>query len=187
MTPAVEFDALPQRLFLDSCTVQIIGQYGAFIWEGQPIPEADSIWMHDQGLENLHALRRILRVNERALFEWFVSDTSIAEAAAKNDPAHLRWVFDVLDHTRVCLEESGGVTHESAALAERLDEPCFGYLSAADRKLIGDAVRLRCDAFLTLDRRLARNATPLHRELGVHVLSPKHYWAMLEPWAGLYT
>lgn len=186
MTPAVGFEALPRRLFLDSCTVQIIGQYGEFIWENQPIAEPDPIQNDDEALDILHALRKILRVNQRALFEWFLSDASVAEAAAKNDPTHLRWVLDVLDHTRVCLEESGGATTASAALAERLDEPRFGYLSAADRKLIGDAVRLRCDAFLTLDRRLARNAAPLHRELGMHVLSPKDYWAMLEPWAGLY-
>ena len=186
MTSIADFDALPRRLFLDSRTVQVIGEYGDFIWESQPIPETDSIWTNDESVDDLHALRWILRVNERAMFEWFLSDTSIAEAAAKDDPAHLRWVFDVLDHTRVCLEESGGVTHASAALAKRLGEPRFGYLSVKDRRLIGDAVCLRCDTFLTVDRRLARNAVPLHRELGMHVLSPKGYWAMLEPWAGLY-
>ncbi len=38
----------------------------------------------------------------------------------------------------------------------------FGYLSRKDAALIRDAVLLECDTFLTLDRKLARNAdTPV--------------------------
>lgn len=183
------FDNLPRRLFLDSCTVQTIGQYGAFIWEGEPLPETDSIHRVEGGPGNLAALRDIFLVNERALFEWFLSEASLAEAEAKHDSRHLRWVHDVMDHTRVCLEESGGPTDESTILASRLNKPCFGYLSEQDRRLIRDAVHLRCDAFLTMEQRLPRNPAQLAhmvREVGLQILRPVDYWERLRPWAALY-
>ena len=186
MSRREDFDNLPRRLFLDSCTVQTIGQYGAYIWEGEPLSETDSIHRVEGGPANLAALREIFVVNERALFEWFLSEASLVEAEAKHNSRHLRWVHDVMDHTRVCLEESGGPTDESAARASRLSDPCFGYLSDQDRRLIRDAVHLRCDAFLTMEQRLPRNSAHIVREVGLHVLRPVDYWERLRPWAALY-
>ena len=39
-------------------------------------------------------------------------------------------------------------------LGLRLAEPSFGYLSEQDRRLVREAIILRCDAFLTVERRL---------------------------------
>ncbi len=180
------FDTLPHRLFLDSCTVQTLRDYGGFIWEGEPIDQDDVIRRVTDGHANVVALRDIFLINERSLFEWVVTEASVAEAEAKNDAGHLQWVYDVLDHTQVCLEECGGPTAESQAMARRLDEPCFGYLSEKDRVLVRDAVLLCCDAFLTMETRLPRNADHIQRELGLMVLTPVDYWGLLSPWAGLY-
>jgi len=181
-----DFDNLPRRLFLDSCTVQTTGQYGVYIWEGEPLSETDSVYRVKGGAANLAALRDIFLVNERALFEWFLSEASVAEAEAKHDPRHLRWVLDVMDHTTVCLEESGGPTDESTVRASRLSEPCFGYLSEQDRRLIRDAVHLRCDAFLTMEQRLPTNRAHMVREVGLQILRPVDYWEHLRPWMALW-
>jgi hypothetical protein len=178
-------DALPRRIFVDSCTAQTLGNYGGYIYEGEPIPDSDRIHRVTNGLANLDALRNIFLVNERALFEWIVSTGSIEEAAAKCDPRHLRWLWDIADHSMVCLE-GDGPTVESQALAERLDEPKFGYLSDKDRLLIRQAVLLRCEAFLTVEQRLPRNAAHVERELGIRILTPITHWEMLRPWAALW-
>jgi hypothetical protein len=42
------------------------------------------------------------------------------------------------------------------------------------------------DAFLTMERKLARNAGHLAAGLGIRVLRPPDFWALLQPWAALY-
>jgi len=107
------------------------------------------------------------------------------EAHDKRDPGHMQWLWDIADHSQVCLDLEGPTT-ESEALAARLDEPKFGYLSEKDRLLLRDAVVLRCEAFLTVERRLPRNAAHIGRELGIRVMTPITYWEMLRLWAALW-
>ncbi len=181
-----DFEALPQRVFLDSCTLQTLRDYADFIWGGEPIASGDRIHDVADGLANVEALRLIFDINERALFEWILSEASLVEARDKRDPGHLQWALDVLDHTIVCLEQSGGSSPESQAMAVAVMGDRFGYLSSKDRVLIRDAVLLQCDAFLTMESRLPRNAAHLQRELGLRVLRPIEHWKLLERWAGLY-
>jgi hypothetical protein len=97
----------------------------------------------------------------------------------------MRWLWDIADHSEVCLEGEGP-TAESETLAARLDEPKFGYLSDKDRLLLRHAITLRCEAFLTVERRLPRNAAHIGRELGIRILTPITHWEMLQPWAALW-
>jgi hypothetical protein len=180
------FEGLRRRIFLDSCTLQGLRDYGGFIWESEPIDEDDKLHAVNQGYANVYALREIFLVNQRALFEWVVSEASLVEAGDKRDPGHLQWAYDVLDHTLACLQTSGGPTVESQAAAKRLQERRFGYLSEKDRLLIQDALLLRCDGFLTMEQRLPRNADHIQREVGLRVLTPVQYWELLKPWAALY-
>jgi hypothetical protein len=179
------FESLPRRIFLDSCTVQTLRDYGGYIYEGEAIPDSDRIQSVTDGIANIEALRDVFLVNERAPFEWIVSRGSLQEAQDKNDPGHLQWLYDIADHSEVCLE-GAGPTPESEDLAGRLDEAKFGYLSAKDRELLRHAIILRCEAFLTMERRLPRNAAHIERELGIRVLTPIAYWEMLRPWAALW-
>lgn len=179
------FESLPRRIFLDSCTAQTLRDYGGYIYEGEPVAETDRIWQVPDGMANLEALRNIFLVGERAMFEWIVSPGSLAEAEAKRDSGHMQWLRDIADHSAICLG-AGGPTAESEALASRLDEPRFGYLSEKDRLLVRDAVLLRCEAFLTVERRLPRNAEHMRREIGIEILTPVSHWTMLQPWAALW-
>jgi hypothetical protein len=179
------FESLPRRIFLDSCTAQTLRNYGGYIYEAQPIPTSDRIHRVTDGIANVDALRDIFLINERAQFEWIVSRGSMLEAHDKGDPGHMQWLWDIADHSEVCLE-GAGPTAESEALAARLDEPKFGYLSEKDRLLLRHAIVLRCEAFLTMERRLPRNAAHVERELGIRILTPITHWEMLEPWAALW-
>jgi len=179
------FESLPRRIFLDSCTAQTLRNYGGYIYEGEPIPDSDRIHSMADGVANVEALRDIFLINERAQFEWIVSRGSMREAHDKCDPGHMQWLWDIADHSEVCLE-SDGPAAESEALAGRLDEPKFRYLSEKDRLLLRHAIILRCEAFLTVERRLPRNAAHAERELGIRILTPITHWEMLRPWAALW-
>jgi hypothetical protein len=135
-------------------------------------------------MRNVEALRNIFLVNERAQFEWIVSRSSLQEAHDKRDAGHLQWLHDIADHSLVCLR-GARPTIESEALAARLDCDRFGYLGAKDKALLRDALFLRCEAFLTMERRLPRNARHIKRELGIRILTPITHWEMLRPWAAL--
>jgi len=182
-------EALPVRIFLDSSTLQTLDVYGAFIWDGEEIEADDKIWSIPDGIESLQALRSIFMVNDRANFEFALSQNSFAEVAAKDDRGYLQWAYDVLAHWQIALEsyDSNPFSGDGVKLADKLDSPSFGYLGAGDRRLIQDAVHLECDAFLTMERKLPKNADHIERELGIRVLTPIQYWQLLKPWAALYS
>jgi hypothetical protein len=163
----------------------MLRNYGGYIYEGEPIPEYDRIYRVTEGIANVEALRKIFFVNQRAQFEWIVSRASMQEAYDKGDPGHMQWLWDIADHSEICLEDDGP-TAESKALGARLNEPKFGYLSQKDQLLIQHAIVLRCEAFLTVERRLPRNAPHIQRELGIRILTPTEHWQMLRPWAALW-
>lgn len=181
----VPFESLPCRIFLDSCTAQTLRDYGGYIYEGEPILDSDRIHRVTGGIANLQALRAIFLVNERAQFEWIVSRGSMQEAHDKGDPGHMQWLWDIADHSEVCLK-GDRPTAESEALAARLAERKFGYLSEKDRLLLRHAIVLCCEAFLTMERRLPRNAAHIERELGIRIMTPSTHWEMLWPWAALW-
>lgn len=179
------FESLPRRIFLDSCTAQTLRDYDSYIYEGELIADSDRIHRIPDGIANVEALRDIFLINERAQFEWIVSRGSMQEAHDKGDAGHMQWLWDIADHSEVCLA-GAGPTAESEALGMRLDEPKFGYLSEKDRLLLRHAIILRCEAFLTVERRLPRNAEHVKREIGISILTPVTYWEMLRPWAALW-
>jgi hypothetical protein len=179
------FEALPRRIFLDSCAIQTLRDYGAYIYEGESIPDSDRIHRVTNGIANVEALREIMIVSQRAGFQWIISQGSIEEGRGKRDPGHMQWLSEVAAHSTACLQ-GAGPTEASEALAARFVEPRFGYLGEKDKLLLTHAVILRCDAFLTVERRLPRNSAHIERELGIQILTPIEHWEMLRPWAALW-
>ena len=147
--------------------------------------DTDRIHRVTDGLANVEALYKIFMINKRASFEWIVSHESLREAYEKRDSGHYQWLWDIAGHSKICLMEEGP-TSGSRTRADRLSEQKFGYLSDKDRRLLRDAVLLRCEAFLTVERCLPRNADHIRRQLGIHVLTPITHWTWLEPWARLW-
>jgi hypothetical protein len=180
------FYELPRRIFLDSSTIQTLQDYGGFIWEGEALPKSARIGRDPRGVSKLEALRAIFFVNQRANFEFALSGNSLAEVSDKGDPLYLNWAYDVLDHWLTCIEEAGGLAPTDEVLLAKLNSGSFGYLSATDRLLIGDAVALECEAFLTMESRLPRNAAHIERELKLKVVTPVQYWEFLRPWSKRY-
>ena len=66
--------------------------------------------------------------------------------------------------------------------------PPFGMISKKDRILLQDALDLRCDAFLTMEkeRKLPAAAEHVERHTGLRIMRPATYWGVLARWAALY-
>jgi hypothetical protein len=62
----------------------------------------------------------------------------------------------------------------------------FGMISVKDRCLLQEALDWRCDAFMTIERRLPTAAAFIKRETGLPIMRPKTYWGLLDRWANLY-
>jgi hypothetical protein len=92
-------------------------------------------------------------VNERAGFEFVVTDASLREVRARNRPGYTQWVLDVQDTWLVPLWAADKPTKAVPVYAV-FNDPRSGNISVKDRKLLQDAVDTRCDAFLTMERRL---------------------------------
>jgi len=180
---------IPGRAFLDSSTLQTLQDYGEFIYDGGEITQDDRIWSIPDGFQNVEALQQIMLIGRRGLLQLALSRNSLQEVLDRGRYDYLQWALEVLEYWESCLAayEDGGAAFSGhgVALAAKLTENRFGYLGAKDARLIRDAVLLECDVFLTMERKLPKNAAHLERELGVKVVQPVGYWDLLGPWAAL--
>jgi hypothetical protein len=169
------------RIFLDSCTLQALQDYGEFVFENvEPLP-TNRTWDIPGHFDDLDALRSIMVLVERGSFEFALSDHSFEEIRDRGDASYLQWAHDVLDHWQACLEGSGGEAFDGSGRirALLLDGSSFGFLGAGDRQLLRDAVELECDVFLTIEQRLPKNAEYVWRKLGIRLLRPTQLWLLL--------
>lgn len=178
-------ESLPQRIFLDSSTLQYINNYGGFIWENEPMYSDDKIKTIPQGIETIEALRKIFFVNQRAMWEFIISTNSLREVNAKNDIQYLKYSYDVFDYCQICLEESS-LPQKIPIDIDNISKILSSNIGEGDLSLLIDAKQLSCDAFLTCDFKLAKSIELILKHLNIYVMSPIIYWKMIEPWARLF-
>lgn len=178
-----DFKYLPRRIFLDSNVLQNLQVYGEFVFDNVEVSK------DDKNAENIAALRNIFFVNQRAIFEFALSNNSIKEVLKKNDKSYLQWAFDVLDHWNCCINEyenAEAFSGNGKGLLQKLNEKQFGYLSKKDKRLLFDSIILECDAFLTMDLKLWKNKKHMEHKLGIKILQPFEHWNLLKPFARLW-
>jgi hypothetical protein len=176
------WDTLPRRLFLDTSLLQTLHEYGAYLYEDEPFEGTERILKRDDAEDELTSLQQIFSVADRG--EFALSAQSLAEVGARLDRRFLQFAYDVLDHWEVVeLEAPSRPNPTRLAL---IDGPSFGYLSIKDKQLVRDAVERSCDGFLTMEKRLPRNADDIYRRLGLQVMKPSQFWAILSPFAALF-
>ena len=89
--------SLPRRIYLDTSTLQKLYDFGGKIFEGEPFEPVGRA-ARVQGLaDEIAALRMIFMVNERAMFEFVVTEASLREVVNRAHPRYTQWVYDVLD------------------------------------------------------------------------------------------
>jgi hypothetical protein len=176
-----EFKSLPRRIYLDTCTLQTMHDFDAVVFEDEPLDPSSHASKVEGLPEELEALRKIFAVNERAMFEFVITKTSLQEVQARDNRRYTQWVHDVRDPWLV---QSAG--DEPAGWGLTFYARRFGMISSADRILLQDALDFSCDAFMTVEKRLPRNAEHIERWTGLRVMRPTEYWDLLAPWAQLY-
>jgi hypothetical protein len=115
------------------------------------------------------------------MFQFVVTPAGLREVEGRNLAQYTQWVNDVRD---VWLVQSAG--REVPLWGEKFNGRRFGMISRKDRILLQDALDLRCDAFMTMERRLPTAAEFIERETGLRIMRPTTYWGLLAPWAALY-
>lgn len=168
------------RIFLDTCTLQFIYDYGGYIFENERTWIDETIGEYPNGERNLEALHDILQVNSAGgpSFSFVLSDSSIEEIKNRQEPGYTNYAYEVLDSWQITVAELGDEAFSGAGSqwAEKLQQEQFQYLSNEDRKLVADALHLECDIFLTAEEKLPTHADHLNRELPIEVLRPYEFW-----------
>jgi hypothetical protein len=179
--PVQAWLSLPRRIYLDTSTLQKLYDFDGEIFEGEPFEPVGRAARVEGLADEIEALRMIFTVNERAMFEFAVTESSLREVVNRDRPRYTQWVHDVLDVWLIQSESEKPPTP-----GKTFDEPRFGMVSAKDRLLLQDALDWRCDAFMTMERRLPTAATFIKRETGLRVMRPKVYWGLLKRFGHLY-
>jgi hypothetical protein len=188
VAPAVATDdpvsawlSLPRRIYLDTSTLQKLFDYGGVIFEGEPFEPVGRAARVKGLSDELDALRMIFLVNERAMFGFVVTEASLREVEGRDEPRYTQWVYDVLDTWLI-----QSASEEPPMPGTTFEDRRFGMISMKDRRLLQEALDCRCDAFLTMERRLPTAAAFIEHETGLRVMRPTTYWGLLDPWANLY-
>lgn len=180
---------VPGRVFLDTSTLQTLQDYGEYIYDGGEIACENKIGLIPDGIKNVQALRQIMLVGSRGSLQLALSRNSLQEVLDRGKHYYLQWALEMLAYWENCLaayeDENSAFSGKGVTLSKKLRENNFGYLSTKDASLIRDAVLLECDVFLTMERKLPKNAIHIEQELGIKVLQPVVYWDLVRPWAAL--
>jgi hypothetical protein len=131
--------------------------------------------------DEIDALRMIFMVNQRAMFQFVVTEASWREVVNRARPGYTQWVYDVLD---TWLVHSEG--EERPTPGRTFEDQRFGMISVKDRRLLQEALDWRCQAFITMERRLPTAAAFIERQTGLRVMRPTTYWNLLSRFAPLY-
>jgi hypothetical protein len=178
--PARAWLSLPRRIYLDTSTLQKLYDFGGEIFEGEPFEPVGRAARVEGLADEIEALQMIFMVNERAMFELVVTEASLREVV--NRPGYTQWVYDVLD---TWLIQSEG--EERSMPGTTFEDRRLGMISVNDRRLLQEALDWRCDAFITMERRLPTAAAFIERQTGLQVMRPTTYWDLLRRFARLYT
>ena len=176
-----EWLSLPRRIYLDTSTLQKLYDFGGEIFEGEPFEPVGRAARVEGPADEIDALRMIFMVNERAMFEFVMTDASLHEVVNRTRPGYTQWVYDVLD---TWLIQSEG--QEPPTPGKTFEDQRFGMISVKDRRLLQEALDWRCDAFMTMERRMPIAAPFIERETGLRVIRPMAYWGLLRRFARLY-
>jgi hypothetical protein len=179
--PVEAWLSLPRRIYLDTSTLQVLYDCGGEIFEGEPFEPVGRAARVQDLADEVGALQMIFMVNKRAMFEFVVTEASLREVVNRTRPGYAQWVYDVLG---TWLIQSEG--EERPTPGQTFENPRFGMISVEDRRLLQEALDWRCDAFMTLERRLPTAAAFIERQTGLRVMRPETYWGQLSRFARLY-
>ena len=181
---------VPGRVFLDSCVVNFILDFGEQIHEGVP-PPGD---VKKRVIRDINALYNIFFVGQRAMWQLAISPHTYQEIKSTIDPYrryHLEtWFGDLWQYWRDIVHENDDLPSFIEAEDIRIRMLGSGVLDVlpdlADRILVCDAIVYRCELFCTRDwTTILKHRTELE-QLPIKIVTPTEWWAKIHPYARLW-
>lgn len=181
----LDFERIFSKIFLDTNIVHCLVRYGEEIFDNQDVLIDDTLSRNPYGAKNIESLKNLFGFT-RSNFRLMISSNVIKEIMRKNDDYYTQYIFDLKDYCDVNeYYYDLQIFHDQDQLI--LDEfnPKIGFLSDCDKKLIFDAVRLRCNYFMTMDEKLLKNKTQIKNFTGMTLIMPFEFWNFVRPYMSL--
>jgi hypothetical protein len=171
----------PRRVFLDTCVVNFIMDYGEQIHEAIEPPEG----LNAREVADIDALYNIWRTGELA-----ISPLTYREIASTANPSRAyeleNWFAELWNYWRAMVKGGHNLPTFVEAEETRVDILSTGILDVlpdvSDRTLICDAIVYRCDLFCTRDYRTILKHRSVVEQLPIRIVTPIEWWRELEKW-----
>jgi hypothetical protein len=175
------FEQIPARVFLDTNVVNLIVKHAPVIFEMEPQDPSLPIGRR----RDIEALTHVFAVGARACWELRVAAATLAEI---DRTMHEQLRQDLAFYAMEMLEAGTDESAHGGDLGRRLaDSTMLNCLpDRADRELLGNAIGLGCDAFVTADIRTIVSRRDALPDLPLRILTPIEWWAHIKPWGGLW-
>ncbi len=181
---------VPGRVFLDTCVVNFMLEYGGQIHDNLAPPPG----VNPGTAEDIGALRNLFLSGQRAGWQLAVSPYTYSEIAATRDAERLSrldlWFQELWQYWRSVVASDDALPSFIEADELRVRTLTSGYLSVlpdvADRVLVCDALVYRCDLFCTRDWTTILKHRDDLAGLPIGIVTPSEWWTRVQPYAGLW-
>ncbi len=186
----MKLEELPGRVFLDTCVVNLILDFGEQIHEGVAKPDG----LNERNAGDIDALYNIFLVGQRAHWQLAVSPHTYQEVIGTANPHRRRtlenWFFELWQYWRDIIDADNDLPTFIEAEHLRvnlLSSNMLGVLpDLADRVLVCDAVVYNCDLFCTRDWSTILRHRDEITGLPFDIVSPAEWWDRIRPFAALF-
>jgi hypothetical protein len=175
------FDALPVRIFLDTSVINLLIKHAGTIFDMADLDASLPLARRRE----IEALLHVFAVGARADWSLIASSRTQGEVSKTADQV-LRQ--DLVEYVLQLVERDTSDSAYGDDLGRRLaDASLFEALpDSADPELLGNAIGLRCDAFVTVDVRTIISRRERLPQIPLRILTPIEWWSHVKPWAGLW-
>jgi hypothetical protein len=186
----MRLEDLPDRVFLDTCVVNLILDFSEQIHNGAAIPDG----VNERTASDIEALYNVFLVGQRAHWQLAVSPHTYQEVIGTVDARRRRsletWFFELWQYWRDIVDADNDLPSFIDAEHRRVRLLSSNMLEVlpdlADRVLVCDAVVYNCDLFCTRDWTTILRHRNQVQGLPFDVVTPAEWWARVQPFAALF-
>lgn len=186
----MHFNNIPGRVFLDTCVVNFILDYGEQIHEGLQLPPG----VNHRVAQDIEALYNIFFVGQRAMWQLAISPHTYQEIAnTQNTHRHGQleyWFKDLWQYWKDIVHQDDDLPSFIEAEDGRVhllsSTELHSLPDLADRVLICDAVVYKCELFCTRDWSTILKHRAHLNDLPLEIVTPMEWWSKIKPYAQLW-
>jgi hypothetical protein len=180
---------IPGRIFLDTCVVNFILDFGEQIHDGVAVPPQ----VDERDALDIEAFYNLFLVGQRAMWQLAISPHTYFEIARTREDSRRsgldRWFQELWQYWQSIVDASDDLPTFIEAEDHRVRTLSSGYLDTlpdvGDRVLLCDAIVYRCELFCTRDwSTIIRHRSEL-KGLPIEIVTPSEWWARIRLHAAL--